>query len=179
MGRGFVAFGLGVAAALALGWLAFPRAVYVRRAQPVEFRHKIHAEKSGVTQCGDCHTLRADGAFEGIPRAAACAGCHTDPVGSSKAEATLVNDYIKKGREVDWLESSRQPDNVWFSHAIHIKRAGLKCAECHQNYGESATQPADELNRISGYHRRTLDMSVCEDCHRKRGAQAGCLGCHK
>lgn len=179
MGRGFVTFGSGVAAALVLGWFAFPHTLYVRRAQPLEFRHKLHAGKSGMAQCGDCHTIREDGAFTAIPRVDACAACHAAQAGSSKAEAILVNEYVKKGREVGWLASGRQPDNVWFSHAIHTRRAGLKCAECHQKSGESDTQPAAEMNRISGYYHRTLEMGACEDCHRKRSVETSCLSCHK
>ena len=174
MTRGSAAFGLGVAVALAAGWLVFPRALYVRHAQPLAFRHQIHAHKSGMAQCTDCHVLRADGTFAGIPRLDSCATCHAEPMGTSQGEAVLVSQYIKKGREVPWQESYRQPANVWFSHAIHTQQAKLKCAECHEPDG----QP-DDVNRISGYNRRALTMSDCEDCHRNRHVEVSCLGCHQ
>jgi len=194
MRRGSLVFALGVAVALFAGWVAFPRALYVQRQQPVEFHHKLHAEKSGLAECGDCHALRDDGTFAGIPAMEKCSGCHSERIGESKAEATLVDAYIKTGHETPWLVYARQPANVWFSHAIHVRRAGLKCTECHGSYGESDQLKVYELNRVSGYsrdiwghsltrlHRSPGDgmkMSDCEGCHRKHKVEVGCLGCHK
>lgn len=179
MARGTLVFGFGVATALALGWFAFPRVLYLRDVQPVQFRHKTHAEKSGTTNCGDCHSLREDGAFGGIPRMEACAACHAERIGTSRAEAVLVDSYIKKGRGTPWLELYRQPANVWFSHAIHTRLAKLSCQECHGVYGNGDGEPPHERSRISGYSRMVLDMNGCEDCHRKRGVEVSCLGCHE
>lgn len=179
MTRSTLSFGLGLATALAAGWFAFPRVLYVREAQPVEFRHKVHAEKSGVSGCGDCHILGADGSFAGIPRTEACAACHAEKMGGSPSEAKLVDSYIKAARETPWLVYSRQPANVWFSHAIHTRRAGLKCAECHGAYGESGDPPLYQLDRISTYSRGVMDMSRCEDCHHQRHVEVSCLGCHE
>jgi hypothetical protein len=192
--RNTLVFGLGLATALLAGWVAFPRVLYVQRQQPVEFLHKTHAEKSGVADCGECHALREDGAFAGIPAMEKCAGCHSERIGESTAEATLVNNFIKPGHETPWLVYARQPANVWFSHAIHVKRAGLGCPECHSNYGESDQVRVYEVNRISGYSRDIgghsisrlrraphdgMKMSDCEDCHRRRNVEVGCLGCHQ
>lgn len=192
--RHTIAFLLGLAAALAAGWFVFPRVLYVQRQQPLEFRHKTHAEKSGVADCGECHAMRDDGAFAGIPAMEKCASCHAERIGESLAETTLVNDFIKPGLETPWLVYARQPANVWFSHTIHVKRGGLTCVECHSTYGESDQLKVYQVNRISGYSRdiwghsmsrlrRTphegMKMSDCEDCHRQRNVEVGCLGCHK
>ncbi|MGA2964766.1 MAG: menaquinone reductase multiheme cytochrome c subunit QrcA [Terriglobales bacterium] len=186
--------GLGLAVALLAGWVAFPRVLYVQRKQPLQFRHKTHAEKSGVTQCGDCHAFRDDGSYAGLPHAETCAACHSDRIGTSKDEAILVDKYIKPGQEVPWLVYSRQPANVWFSHAIHLRRAALACAECHATYGESDEARIYQVNRISGYSRDIwghsmsrlrrapgdgMKMSDCEDCHRRHKIEVGCLGCHE
>ncbi len=194
MRRFLLIFGLGFVVALLAGWVAFPRVLYVQKRQPLEFRHKTHAEKSGVADCSECHALRDDGAFAGLPTMEKCAGCHTDKIGTSQAEATLVDVYIKPAHETPWLVYAQQPPNVWFSHAIHVKRAGLKCEACHSNYGESDQIKVHEVNRISGYSRDIwghsmsrlrrassdgMTMSDCEDCHRARHLEAGCLGCHK
>ena len=194
MFRSSVAFGIGFAAMLAAGWVAFPRALYSSRPQPVQFRHKMHAEKSGTSKCADCHALRDDGAFAGIPSTESCGTCHAEPMGQSKAEATLVNDFVKQHRETPWLVYSRQPANVRFSHAIHTQRGKLACTECHGLYGESDTDKKYEVNRISGYSRDIwghsisrlrkqphdgMKMADCEGCHRERGVEAGCLGCHQ
>ena len=163
-------------------------------AAAVEFLHKTHAEKSGVADCGECHAFREDGTFAGIPAMEKCAGCHSERIGQSKAEATLVDNFIKPGHETPWLVYARQPANVWFSHAIHVKRAGLACMECHSTYGESDQVRVYQVNRISGYSRdiwghsmsrlrraphEGMKMSDCEDCHRRRNVEVGCLGCHE
>jgi len=194
LSRNIFGFGLGLAVALAAGWIGFPRVLYVQRQQPLEFRHKTHAEKSGVADCGECHALHEDGTFAGIPAMEKCAGCHSDRIGESKSEATLVDNYIKPGHETPWLVYAEQPANVWFSHAIHVKRAGLACQECHSTYGESDQVKVYELNRISGYSRdlwghsisrlrrgphEGMKMSDCEDCHRQHRVDVGCLGCHE
>jgi menaquinone reductase, multiheme cytochrome c subunit len=179
MTRGALVFGFGVATSLAAGWFAFPRALYFHGEQPVAFRHKTHAEKSGTAQCGDCHSFREGGAFGGIPRMEACAACHAERIGTSRAEAMLVDGYIKTGRETPWRELYRQPPNVWFSHTIHTRLAKLSCKECHGAYGDTNDLPPYERDRISGYSHEVMHMSGCEDCHRKRGVEVGCLGCHE
>jgi hypothetical protein len=194
MKRNGLIFAFGFAVALFAGWVVFPRVLYVQKHQPLEFRHKTHAEKSGVADCNECHAIRDDGTYAGIPAMEKCAGCHSEKIGESKAEATLVDSYIKPGHETPWLVYSRQPANVWFSHAVHVRRANLKCEECHSTYGETDQPRVYELNRISGYsrdiwghsisrlHRAPHDgmkMSDCEDCHRQHHVEVGCLGCHQ
>ena len=65
--RNLLVFGIGMGLALVTGWTAFPRASYVRRDQPLEFHHKTHSEKSGLTQCDSCHVLGSDGEFKELP----------------------------------------------------------------------------------------------------------------
>lgn len=177
--RNPLVFGLGLASALLTGWVVFPHVLYVQRRQPLEFHHKTHAEKSGVTQCSQCHALRDDGAFVGIPPLETCKACHTDRMGTSKAEAILVDNYIKPGEEIPWRLYAQQPENVWFSHAVHVRRAALACTECHSTYGESDKVRIYEQDRISTYSRDVMKMSDCEDCHFRHNVEAGCLGCHK
>lgn len=194
MARNTAVFGFGLVAALLLGWFVFPRALYTRQDQPLAFHHKTHAEKSGSAQCSDCHTVREDGTFAGIPTVETCAGCHSDRLGTSNDEAILVDRYVKTGQQVPWLVYARQPANVWFSHAIHTRNAGLACKQCHSTYGESDQVRVYEQNRITGYSRDIwghsisrikfmrrdgMKMSDCEDCHRQRHVDVGCLGCHK
>jgi menaquinone reductase, multiheme cytochrome c subunit len=194
MSRNSLVFAFGLVVALLAGWLAFPRALYSKRPQPLMFLHKTHAEKSGLTDCAQCHAFRNDGQYVGLPPTETCAGCHSDKIGTSPAEATLVGRYIQTGQPTPWLVYSRQPANVWFSHAVHVKRAGLACKDCHGNYGESDQVRPYEVDRISGYSRAVwgssmtrlrrapgdgMKMSDCEDCHRRRGVEVGCLGCHQ
>lgn len=194
MKRFLLLFAFGFVLALLGGWEAFPRFLYVHKPQPVDFRHKTHQEKSGLTDCNECHALKEDGTFAGLPPMEKCVGCHSDKIGESKAEAALVDLYIKPGHETPWLVYAQQPANVWFSHAIHIRQAGLKCEQCHANYGATDQAKVYEVNRISGYsrdiwghsmsrvHRAPGDgmtMSDCENCHSSRHVEVGCMGCHK
>jgi menaquinone reductase, multiheme cytochrome c subunit len=192
--RNPLAFAFGLAMALFIGWVAFPRLLYSQKHQPLDFLHRTHAEKSGLTDCAECHVIREDGIFAGLPATEKCAGCHSERIGDSKTEAILVDSYIKPAQETPWLVYSRQPANVWFSHAIHVKRAKLSCAECHSSYGEQDSVRMYQVNRISGYSRdlwghsisrlrnrphEGMKMSDCEKCHRQRNVEVGCLGCHQ
>ena len=194
MKRNLLIFCIGMGLAIFIGWTAFPHALYVRQNQPLEFHHKTHSEKSGLTQCNSCHVVGTDGEFSQIAGIETCAGCHAEKVGTSKAEATLVDLYIKPSRETPWLVYSRQPANVWFSHAVHTRRAGLACKDCHGNIGDTDQVRTYEQNRISGYSRDIwghsmsrlgrapgdgMTMSDCESCHRRHNIEVGCLGCHK
>lgn len=194
MRRNLLVFSTGVAIALIAGWAVFPRVLYVSQEQPFDFYHKTHSEKSGLAQCDSCHVIGADGQFSGVPRTEVCTGCHTDKLGTNENEALLVDNYVKRAHETPWLVYSRQPANVWFSHAIHTRGAGLACTECHGSYGESDRLKIYEVNRISGYSRdiwghsisrlrRTpgdgMKMTDCESCHRRHHVEVGCFGCHQ
>lgn len=193
-GRAVAAVLLGLGAALVCGWVVFPYALYGRTEQPIQFSHRVHAgERTGLA-CQDCHQLAADGRFAGIPGVETCAPCHSEPQGSSADEKQLVDEYVSKGREVAWLVYARQPENVYFSHAQHVKLAGLPCERCHGPHGASAALRPFERNRISGYSRdiwggsisrigraewEGMKMSDCSSCHRERGVRESCLDCHK
>lgn len=173
-------FTAGFAVMLAAGWIGFPRTLYKSEAQPLDFNHRIHKDKA-AQKCSDCHALAADGTFAGTPPLAGCAGCHAEPMGSTANEKTLVSAYVKPGREIPWHSYARQPMNVRFSHAVHVNLAKLSCEKCHDNHGDTTTIALYQEDRISGYSRGVdgMTMSDCEDCHRKQGVEAGCLGCHK
>jgi hypothetical protein len=191
--RGKLVFLAGFAISLATGWYVFPMALYDRADQPLQFNHQVHTgEKVGMS-CADCHPFRDDGTFAGIPPLENCAGCHAEAVGNTQAEKILVEQYVKTGREIPWLVYSRQPENVFFSHATHVTLGELKCDDCHGAHGKTAGLRPYERNRISGYSRdiwgpsiaRTgskrpgMKMDDCIDCHQERGLDHSCLACHK
>jgi hypothetical protein len=193
--RALTSFAAGLLLALALGWLGLPRLLYARLDQPLRFSHRIHSSQKTGYGCQDCHTLGADGRFSGIPGVASCAGCHAEPQGSTADEKRLVEEYVKPGREIPWHVYARQPDNVHFSHAVHVKQAGIACERCHGPHGESDTLRPFETNRLSGYGRdiwgptisrlgrarwQGMKMSDCEGCHAERGRpRTSCLACHR
>ena len=188
-----LAFLVGMAMMLAAGWLIFPAVLYQAESQPLAFNHKIHKEKASL-ECSSCHELAADGQFAGIPKLEGCAMCHAEPVGKTPAEKRLVEEYVKRKREIPWKVYARQPMNARFSHAVHVKRAKLACERCHLNHGTTASLRPYYGDRITGESRDVwgprmvrvglrpgegMKMSDCERCHEERGVAAGCLGCHR
>ena len=178
MQRGPVLFAAGFAAMLSAGWLVFPRALYEKSSQPIQFSHRTHTGKAGM-KCDDCHSLRADGAFTGIPQVDKCAGCHSAPVGTSADEKLLVDRYVTPGRDIPWKSYARQPDNAWFPHAPHVQLAKLTCEQCHGEHGKTGKLRDYEQDRLSGYSLNGITMSGCEHCHAERGVATGCIDCHK
>jgi hypothetical protein len=185
--------GIGLGAALACGWLAFPAALYQPIEQPIQFSHKLHTGDKVGMACEDCHALTADGRFN-LPKTETCAGCHSEVQGKSADEKRLVDDYVAKNREIPWLVYAQQPENVYFSHAPHLKLANLKCERCHGAHGSTTSLRPFERDRISTYSRdikpvamilgssaRTGSMTMddCSACHHERGVKESCLTCHK
>jgi hypothetical protein len=193
--RPLLAFAAGLLLALAVGWLALPRLLYARAEQPLRFSHKTHTSEKTGFKCEDCHALREDGRFAGIPSIESCAGCHSEPQGQSADEKRLVEEFVKPGREIPWRVYARQPDNVHFPHAVHVKRAAIACERCHGPHGTSDALRPYEENRVSGYSRdiwgpslsrvgnaswQGMKMTDCEDCHAQHGrSHTSCLACHR
>jgi hypothetical protein len=178
--RALLFFSASLVFVLALGWAGFPRLLYARAEQPLRFSHKTHASEKAGLACADCHPLAEDGRFAGIPRIDNCAACHTEPQGETTDEKRLVEEYVTPAREIPWLVYSRQPENVRFPHAIHVKRAKIACERCHGAHAESDALPMHETNRITGYSRGLTKMSDCESCHAEHDHErTACLACHK
>ncbi len=187
-------FMAGLVSMLAAGWFVFPRALYRKVDQPIQFSHRLHTgEKVGLT-CDGCHALKDDGTFSGIPKIEQCAPCHAQPQGTTADEKRLVNDYVVPNREITWLVYAEQPENVYFSHAPHLRLAKIECERCHGPHGQSDSLRPFQMNRISGYSRdiwgqrisriRTkpwdgMKMDDCAGCHAKNGVNNSCLDCHK
>jgi menaquinone reductase, multiheme cytochrome c subunit len=190
---GSLFFMTGFAAVLAGGWIGFPAVLYERLEQPLQFSHLAHVDGAGM-ECQDCHTFTASGRFTGIPTTKSCAECHDVMLGDTEAERILVEEYVAKNREIEWLVYSRQPENVYFSHVHHVKGAELECEVCHGPHGTTETLRPLYRNRISGYSRdiwgshiarigmeswEGAKMSDCARCHRDQGVVESCLTCHK
>jgi hypothetical protein len=168
------------------------------RTQPVNFSHRAHVQDIGA-ECGQCHFLREDGSFSGAPDTALCAECHFVTQGSDPEEARFVAEYVQTGREIktEWLIYQKQPDNVFFSHAVHSLKNCSSCHEmadrlpkeicslCHLDVFTMDAPPVYRENRLSGYTPATKIMWECEHCHALPGhversrAGNGCFVCHK
>jgi len=183
-------FAATLAVGMAAGWVGLPAVLYQRIAQPLPFDHVRHTSGAGLA-CTDCHDLSA-GRGSGLPRTEKCAECHAETVGDSAGEKTLVESYVKPGREIPWLVYARQPDNVWFPHTPHVA-AKVACERCHGPHGTSTHAAPFERNRITGYSRDIwghsparlgraqgdgMKMTDCVSCHRQTHVHDACLDCH-
>ncbi|HUI29912.1 MAG TPA: menaquinone reductase multiheme cytochrome c subunit QrcA [Candidatus Acidoferrales bacterium] len=192
--HGKLMFLTGITVILLFGWITFPYVIYRPVNQPIQFSHFAHTGDNVGLKCGSCHTFDKDGRFNGIPTIEKCRSCHSKPMGISKDEARLVNEYVMPGREIPWIIYSMQPQSVFFSHSTHVKLAGMDCQTCH--FGQAYTRklrPA-YFSRISGYGldvfgkdllnfpstpSRGMRMDDCSNCHHERGVQESCIDCHK
>ncbi|MCP4678165.1 MAG: cytochrome c3 family protein [Deltaproteobacteria bacterium] len=185
---------VGLGAALAFGYGALPTFLYETAEQPLEFSHAIHMGEEGGMSCEDCHGFRADGSFVGIPPTSACADCHAEPMGESAAEKSLVENYLGPGKEIPWLVYSRQPDNVFFPHAAHVKIGKIECTHCHGDHGKTDKLRSHQRNKLTGYSRDIWGSSItglktnsfdrmkmddCVACHDEHDVDDSCLMCHK
>jgi hypothetical protein len=193
-------FIIGLVASLLVGWVVFPQVLYSQKNQPVEFNHALHNElvEDG---CESCHFFREDGSYHGVAKLEQCIECHEEVNGEDPEEARFVNEFVANNREVPWLIYSRQPQNVFFSHAAHVKMGEIDCVVCHGHIGESESLPIYKENRISGYSidiwgrniagikRNSWDrmkMDDCAECHRRENVnqnsvqtlRGGCFVCH-
>ncbi len=173
-------FLIGLALSMVVGWGIFPKVLYSTKNQPFDFNHKLHLEQVDDS-CESCHFLREDGTFSGAPRLAQCIDCHEEVIGESEEEAIFVEQYVQKEREVPWLIYARQPDCVFFSHAAHIKGAGVDCVTCHGNTGTSESLRTYQENRITGYSRDIWGHSIAGIKHNTwdRMKMDDCAACHK
>ncbi len=197
----FLFFIIGLVVSLVIGWVVFPKILYSEKKQPFDFDHALHNEVVDEG-CESCHFFREDGTYAGVPKLAQCVDCHEEVQGDTEDEAIFVNEYVAKNREVPWLIYSKQPNCVFFSHVAHVKTAGMDCATCHGDIGESKSLKVYEKNIITGYSRdiwgknmiglkkNTYDrmkMDDCAECHVKEGVKqssvqtkkGACFVCHK
>lgn len=191
----FVFFLIGLIASMISGWIAFPKLLYSHKQQPIDFSHQVHL---GMVSdgCNSCHYFREDGSFSGAPGLDECKACHMYPMTDDPSEQKLVNEYISKDKEVPWLVYAKQPPCVFFSHAAHVKGAGMQCETCHGNIGHSDSLREYQENRITGYSRdiwgysmlrlgeprygRRHKMNDCAACHlEETGSKGDCFQCHK
>lgn len=177
-------FIIGIIASLIVGWIIYPKLLYSQKKQPIDFNHVLHVEEV-EDGCESCHFFREDGTYSGVPKLEQCVDCHEEVQGDSQDEVKFVEEYVSKEREVPWLIYSRQPDCVFFSHAAHIKGAGMDCVTCHGHIGESESLKVYEENRITGYSRNIWGKSIgglkkntwdrmkmddCAECHEEEAA---------
>lgn len=135
--------------------------------QPVRFDH-IHHKEVARLNCFFCHRYVREHRVAGIPNIELCRVCHSSDAISKRSEALKVVQDVTAGRRIPWNRMYELPQFVVFPHWIHI-RAQIDCSTCHGLTGVSDV-PVRMVDR--------LYMEWCVDCHKKRGADKDCYGCH-
>ena len=152
-----------------LGSFVFhPRNPNASSVQPIAFNHAKHIE-NGMT-CTDCHLGVESQAKATLPTLATCLSCHESALTQS-AEEEKIRRLASAGRELAWIQITRMPAHVYFSHRRHVQLAKLECATCHGPM-EKATQPPRKSFRL-------LNMEACIKCHQQRQARTDCNDCHR
>ncbi len=154
-----------------IGWVVSDQIVYRQRAQPIPFRHDMHAGKRKIA-CVYCHRGVYQGYQAGVPSVRECWACHRampkllkDP--KKYPGVTTLQQYWEAKKPIVWWKVYQLPDHVHFQHETHVAR-GIACTVCH---GDVAAMPV-----VRQAHNPT--MGWCVTCHRQQHAPVSCSTCH-
>jgi hypothetical protein len=136
--------------------------------QPIAFNHAKHVS-NGVA-CTDCHAGVQTQAKATLPSVDVCMTCHQVALTDS-AQEEKVRTVAAASQELNWVQLTQTPPNVFFSHRRHVAVAHLPCAECHGAM-ERATKPPDHAFRV-------FKMAACIGCHQQHRVNADCNDCHR
>jgi c(7)-type cytochrome triheme protein len=140
--------------------------------QPLPFSHAVHAGAQEIP-CTDCHRGAVDGVEASLPSIGQCLRCHMRPQGEPPSDVeALVRARAAEPGPFRWIQVTRNPGHVYFSHRAHAHLAQMTCADCHGDvatWDEPPTAPTADL----------VDMGACMSCHRQRGASNECHVCHR
>lgn len=122
--------------------------------QPVSYSHKVHAGDLGL-DCRYCHFGVEKSSYANIPDAVLCMNCHNQVL-VEDARIIALREKIESGEPIEWVRVHRNPDYVYFNHAVHVNR-GVSCVECH-----------GQVNLMDNVmHAKSLSMASCLACHRR------------
>jgi hypothetical protein len=128
-------------------------------AQPIPFRHDIHAGTLGL-DCRFCHSSVEQSATAGMPSANTCLTCHSQIwTGANVLEP--LRSSVTLDQPVRWSSVHRLPEHAYFHHAVHVA-ANISCATCH-----GAVETMSRTVKTE-----TLSMGWCLSCHRRGGENA-------
>jgi hypothetical protein len=133
--------------------------------QPIAYSHKVHIA-AGLA-CKNCHTMPGEGFAATYPKETLCMGCHQS-IKTDSPEIRKLAKFAKAKEPVPWVRIYQVPDFVWFSHALHVKDAGIDCQQCH----------GDVAQRDVLFKEKSISMTSCMDCHARSRASNGCDVCH-
>lgn len=134
--------------------------VGVPAAQPIPFRHDLHAGTLGLP-CTTCHATAEQGAAAGMPAAETCLACHAE-IWTGAAALEPLRTAAAFGEPLAWARIHRLPEHTYFHHGIHAA-GGIPCAICHGEVPAMAETVKTER----------MSMGWCLDCHRDPAARMG------
>jgi hypothetical protein len=160
-----------IALVVTFGLLATCGRVAVVPVQPVSFDHALHAGREKIG-CTTCHAGAERKAVAGLPPLATCLSCHMKPQGEPRPSEAAVRKLAAMGRPVAWVQVTRNPGHVYFSHRAHVALGRMSCVECHGDVTGWRSPPVEPEARLTS-------MTECQGCHRRTGASLSCATCHR
>ncbi len=148
--------------------------------QPIPFNHALHMSEDlqvdleeNQLLCTDCHPGAETRAQAGLPSITYCLRCHMRPQGDGKSGLEpQVREYALAKGPFRWIQVTREPGHVYFSHRAHTSGAGFQCEECHGDVRAWTRPPRRPIDKL-------LHMNKCMACHRARGVSNECGTCHR
>ena len=144
-------------------------------AQPIAFDHALHLRvhlDDRALACTDCHAGAEKAARAGLPAITTCLRCHMRPQGDPpSAKERRVRELATAGG-VRWVQVTRNPGHVYFSHRAHVTIGALACESCHGDVRAWTSPPTEPNTALES-------MSKCLACHRAHGAATDCEACHR
>lgn len=140
--------------------------------QPLPFSHAIHAGQQAIA-CTRCHAGAERGVSAQLPSIAVCMSCHMRPQGSATPPRDqAVRERSAKRGPFRWVQVTRNPGHVYFSHRAHVTFGEMGCDRCHGEVATWAETPRSPEGKL-------VDMDACMTCHRERKASNECDTCHR
>ena len=136
--------------------------------QPIRYNHAIHIANGLV--CEDCHVGVREQAQATLPTIATCLTCHEVPL-TEDPEEEKIRALAAAGQEIPWVQLTRVPAHVYFSHRRHVAQGSMECADCHGPM-ETLTEPPERPFRL-------MTMDTCLECHEQRKVRNDCNDCHR
>lgn len=169
--RRWVWVAVGVLVVLSAGGIYFLRAATTQAApeQPIAFPHKVMVQ-AGVP-CLFCHANATRAPVAGIPSVEKCMGCHKF-IATSSPEIKKLTGYRERGESIPWVRVNRLPRFVYFTHEVHVTKAGLNCERCHGDVGQMQET----------YAPVKFTMGYCLSCHEQQPNAPQlmeCITCHR
>lgn len=136
--------------------------------QPIRYNHAVHIANG--LNCEDCHAGARAQEHATLPTLESCLTCHQEALTQS-AEEEKIRTLARAGQMSPWIQITRVPPHVYFSHRRHVTLGGMACADCHGSM-ETRTEPP----RLPF---RAMNMDACLACHQQRNVPSDCNDCHR